>query len=184
MKRKIIAISIVCLTLFSCSNTANEYFEQAVLNCNLLYGFAGYELKRDLANPAEKLVDEKTMATAPIKRTELVQQKLETVESNFKKVKSLSITDDTKELMNASTALYEYVLPVYKNEYKQLAALYDSGAAADKIAAMEKSINEKYEPRFLELYKAVWVAGNAYAAKHGMQVKEVNPAPPKIANPS
>lgn len=183
MKRNCIALVLACLTLFSCSTSPQEYFGQAALNCNILYGFAGNELKRDLANPAEKLVDEKTMATAPIKRAEIVLQKLETVESNFKNVKSLSLTDDTKELLNASTALYEYVLPVYKNEYKQLAALYDSGAAADKIATMEKTINEKYEPRFLELYNAVWVAGNAYAAKHGMKVKEVNPAPPKITNP-
>ena len=177
MKKNIILLVLVCLILFSCSTSPQEYFGQAALNCNMLYGFAGYELKRDLATPAEKLVDEKTLATAPMKRAEVVQQKLEMVQSNFKKVKGLSATDDTKELLNASTALYEYVLPVYKNEYHQLAALYDGGAAADKIAAMEKSINEKYEAKFLELYNAVWVAGKAYATKNGIRVIDVNPSP-------
>lgn len=177
MKRNTMALVLVSLILFSCSTSPQKYFSVAALNCNMLYGFAGYELKRDLATPAEKLVDEKTLATAPLKRSEVVQQKLDMVESNFKKVKGLSATDDTKDLLNASTALYEYVLPVYKNEYHQLAALYDGGAVADKIAAMEKSINEKYEQGFLRLYNAVWAAGLAYAAKHGIQVKEVNPSP-------
>lgn len=177
MKKNIILLVLVCLILFSCSTSPQEYFGQAALNCNMLYGFAGYELKRDLATPAEKLVDEKTLATAPMKRAEVVQQKLEMVESNFKKVKNLSATDDTKELLHASTALYEYVLPVYKNEYHQLAALYDEGTATDKIAAMEKSINEKYEAKFLELYNAVWAAGKAYATKNGIKVIDVNPSP-------
>ncbi len=80
-------------------------------------------------------------------------------------------------MLNASIALYEYVLPVYKNEYKQLAALYDEGAAAEKTEAMQKSINEKYEAKFLELYNAVLKTGTAYAEKNGIQAKQVNPSP-------
>lgn len=178
MKTYILVILIACFTLLGCSSTTpQEYFGQAALNCNLLYGFAGYELKRDLANPSEKLVNEKTLATAPMKRAEVVKTKLEFVEANFAKLKSLSVTDDTKEMLNAATVLYEYVLPVYKNEYNQLAALYDGGAAADKIEAMEKSINQKYEARFLELYNAVWAAGKVYATRHGIKVVDVNPSP-------
>jgi hypothetical protein len=75
------------------------------------------------------------------------------------------------------------VIPVYKNEYNQLAALYDNGSPAQKIEALERSINEKYEVGFLQLYNAVGVAGKAYAAKHGIQVMDVDPAPPKITNP-
>jgi hypothetical protein len=177
MKRNIRSLFFACCILFSCSSTPEDYFGHAALNCNLLYGFAGYELKRDLATPSEKLVDEKTLSTAPMKRAEVVQQKLETVERNFKKVKSLSVTDDAEDLLNASKALYEYVLPVYRNEYQQLASLYDSGASTEKITAMEKFINEKYEAKFLDLYNALWVAGKAYAAKHGIKVMDVNPSP-------
>ena len=177
MKQNFIALVITCLTLFSCSSTPQEYFGQAVLNCNLLYGFAGYELKRDLAIPSERLVDEKTMKMAPVLRGQVVKEKVETVEANFTKLKNLSITDDTKEMLAAATALYEYVLTVYKNEYTQLAALYDNGAAPDKIAATEKLITEKYEAAFLELYNAAGKAGKAYAAKHGIKVVDVNPSP-------
>lgn len=178
MNRNTLLLLFICCTLVSCTgNTPEQYFGKAVLNCNFLYGFAGYELKRDLATPSEKLVDEKTLATAPMKRAEVVKTKLEIVESNFEKVKSLPVTDDTKEMLSASIALYEYVLPVYKNEYQQLAALYDDGVASDKIAAMEKSITDKYESKFLQLYNTVLTSGNAYASKHGIEVREVNPSP-------
>jgi len=60
-----IPVLTICISLLlqSCSiPSPQQYFDQAALNCNILYGFAGYELKRDLATPAEKLVDEKTWA--------------------------------------------------------------------------------------------------------------------------
>jgi len=178
MRKIFIAMLLACITLFSCNtNTPEDYFGKAALNCNLLYGFAGYELKRDLGSPSEKLIDEKTLATAPMKRAEVVKNKITTLEENFEKVKSLGSNAEADEMLKASKALYEYVLPVYKNEYQQLAALYDNAAAADKIKAMEKSINEKYEPNFLKLYDAVWQAGKVYASKNGIKVQEVNPSP-------
>jgi hypothetical protein len=179
MKKIITPLLIACSLLIACNSTTPEKaFGIAALNCNLLYGFAGsYELKRDLGTPQEKLVDEKTMKMAPVTRAEVIKEKLTGVEENYEKVKGLSITDDNKEMLNASTALYEYVLPVYKKEYTELAALYDAGATADKIEAMQKSITEKYEAKFLALYNAAWEAGKAYAAKHGIQVREVNPSP-------
>ncbi len=165
--------------LFSCGNPPpQQVFGIAVLNSNLLFGFAGSGMQRELASPSAKLIDEKTGATAPMKRAEVVQTKLESIETNYGKVKALSSNEETKEMLPASLALYEFVIPVYKNEYTQLAGLYDEGAPADKIAALEKTIREKYGARFEELYKTLGTAGKAYAAKHNIQVREVNPAPP------
>jgi len=117
---------------------------------------------------------------APMKRAEEVNDKLKTTEENYQKVKSLSVGDDAKEMLTASTALYEMALPMLKNEYSQLAALYDENAPADKITAMEKSLNDKYAAKFQALYDALHKAGMDYAAKHGMNVREVNPAPPPL----
>jgi hypothetical protein len=178
MKRNITALLITCITLFSCTSaTPEEYFGQAVLNCNYLFGFAGSGMERELSSPSEKLIDEKTLATAPMKRAEVVKARMERVEEHFAKVKKLSSTDETKDMLTASIALYDFVLPVYKNEYTQLAVLYDNGASVDKIEALEKTIREKYEEKFVQLYDKVWDAGKIYAVKHGMKVKEVNPSP-------
>lgn len=178
MKKTILPLLILCLLASSCSHSPKEYFDQAALNCNLLYGFAGaYELKRDLGTPQEKLVDEKTMKMAPITRAEVVNDKLSRVEENYNKVKSLGSNAEADAMLKASTALYEFVIPVYKNEYTQLAALYDANAPADKIAAAEKNITDKYAAKFEELYNNVITTGTAYAEKNGIEVRQVNPSP-------
>ena len=180
MKNIIALLLLISITfvLFSCGNLPPEqFFSRVVLNTNLLYGFAGAGMQRELASPSAKLTDEKTGASAPMKRAEVVQTKLEAVETSYEKVKSLRSNEETKEMLNAALAVYEFAIPVYKNEYTQLARLYDEGAATEQIAAVEKTIREKYGARFDELYKAVGTAGKAYAAKHNIPVREVNPAP-------
>ena len=177
MKKVSTIILLVSCILVSCSNTPDEYFDIASLNCNLLFGFAGKGMEYELANPSVKLVDEKTLATAPMSRAEMMDAKLETVETNFEKLKGLSMNEEAKEMINASIALYEFVLPVYKNEYKQLAALYDNNSGVEQIASMEKSISEKYGEMFNKLYDTVLTTGLAYAEKHGIKVQTVSPAP-------
>jgi hypothetical protein len=177
MKKILAPLLIACCLLASCSTSPEKTFGIASLNCNTLYGFAGYELKRDLATPAEKLVDEKTLATAPMTRAEVVKGKLTRVEEDFAQVKGLSSNDDNKEMLAASTALYEFVLPVYRNEYTALAGLYDANAPAAQIAAAEKNITDTYAAKFEVLYNAVVKAGTAYAQKHGIPVQQVNPSP-------
>ncbi len=179
--KNIIALLLVfsfTVVLFSCGNPPpQQVFGIAVLNSNLLFGFAGSGMQRELASPSAKLTDEKTGTTAPMKRAEVVKTKLEATETNYGKVQALSSNEETKEMLNAALALYEFVIPVYKNEYTQLATLYDEGAPADKIAALEKTIQEKYGAKFKELYEAAGTAGKAYAAKHDIPVRDMNPAP-------
>lgn len=180
--KRITIVLITCSIVFllqSCGNDSpQQCFNIAALNSNLLYDLTGNGFQRELASPSEKLVDEKTMAMAPMKRTEEVNDKIKLTEENYQKVKSLSTSDDAKEMVTASNALYEMALPMLRNEYTQLAALYDENAPADKIAAMEKNINDKFAAKFKALYEALHKAGMDYAAKHGMNVREVNPTPP------
>ena len=177
MKKSKLPLLLFCCILFSCSNSPEEYFNRAVLNSNTIYGFAGDGMHRELESPSVKLIDEKKGTTAPMTRTEVIQNKIKTVETNFEKVKNLSVTDETKEMLTASIAMYEYILPVYKNEYQQLALLYDNGAAPEKIEAAEKNIHDKYAEKFLLLHNEVLTAGKGYATKNGIRVMEVNPSP-------
>ncbi len=177
MNRFIFFLAALCILTSSCGHSPREYFNQATLNCNLLYGFAGYELKRDLSTPSEKLVDASTMKMAPVSRAEVVKEKLARAEENYQKVKDLGSNAEADEMLKAAAALYEFVIPVYKNEYTQLAALYDASAPAEKIAATEKSITDKYAAAFEVLYNNVMKTGTAYAEKNGIEVRQVNPSP-------
>lgn len=178
MKKIITLLVAACSFLCSCNTASPEKtFGIAALNCNMIFGFAGRVMEQQLASPSVKLVDEKTMATAPMTRKEVITQQVQTIEENYDKVKGLSVNDENKEIIQASKALYEFVLPVYKNEYTALAGLYDGNASADKIDALQKSITEKYGPKFEQLYQAVLTTGKTYAGKHGIKVREVNTTP-------
>ena len=178
MKKIIAPLLAICWLLVSCNTaTPREYFERAALNCNALYGLADYEIKRDLSMPNEKLVDEKTMKTEPMKRAEVVKDKLARVEEYYQNVKNLGSNPDADAMLKASITLYEFVIPVYKNEYTQLAKLYDENAPTEKIEALTKEINSKYAAKFEELYNNVITTGTSYAEKNGIEVRQVNPSP-------
>lgn len=170
--KKIFTVLLATYLLFSCNApTPENYFDLAVLNTNMLHGFASRGLQSELESPSVKLVEGTTDKTEPMKRKEIIQGKIDYIEEAYGKVKDLKQTDETKAMLQSSLAVYEYVLPVYKNEYMQLAKLYDDGAAKEKIDAMEQSIENKYYPNFETLTNKLTEAGKPYAAKNNINVK-------------
>ena len=135
-----------------------------------MHGFASEGLQRELDYPSVKLVEGTTNQTEPMKRKEIIDSKIQYIETNLGKIKRLKQTDDNKELLQASLALHEYVLPVYKNEYHQLARLYDEGASEGQIQSLGRSIRDKYYPGFAEHFDKLTAAGKLYAEKHHIQV--------------
>lgn len=161
-----------CCALVSCDSASPQVtFQRGVLNCNMIADFAGRGLARQLESPSEKLTNAKTGATAPIKRKEVVDDKIAFVEESLAKVRKLRQTGDTKDIVQASIALHEYVLPVYRNEYQQLAKLYDGGAAKAEIDGLASAISTKYGPGVAVLFDRLTTAGKAYAAKHDIKVR-------------
>ena len=172
MKKRIVFTSLLIfcsLYLISCGTTPPEkYFNIAVLNTNILAGFANTGMLRQLDSPSEKLTDNNE--TVPMKRAEIINDKTKTVEENFGKIKDLKETDETKEMLQASVALYEFVLPVFKNEYTQLAASFDNGAPENITDTEAQAIHDKYFSKYDELYKNLISAGKAYAEKNNIKV--------------
>lgn len=173
MKKSATLLTFIALCCFTSCGTATPetYFTTAVLSCNMMHGFANAGLQRELESPSVKMVDGNVNKTEPMKRKEIIDMKIGYLEPAFEKVKDLKQTDDNKEMVQASLALYEYVLPVYKNEYQQLARLYDDGAPKEQIASFEQSLSEKYYPTFEELHNKLTAAGKPYAAKHNINVQ-------------
>jgi len=160
-----------CCVLASCGDSsARMCFERAVLNCNLIHDFAGKGVERELENPTVKLTDAKTGAFAPRKRKDVIDDKIAFAEQSLERVRKLGQTDDNRDIVQASIALHEYVLPVYRNEYQQLAKLYDEGAAKGAIAALSSAIATKYRAGFQERFDRLTTAGKAYAARHDIKV--------------
>lgn len=163
---------ILCACMFNACNTATpeNYFDRTVLNINMLHGFATDGLQRELESPSVKMVEGSKDQFAPMKRKEVIDEKIQFIEANAEEVRQLKQTDDTKEMLQASIAVYNFALPVYKNEYMQLAKLYDDGASAEQIQALEKSIEEKYSSKFGALFDKLTTAGKQYAEKNNIKV--------------
>lgn len=173
MKHLPLLLSAACAALLvSCQKPApRETFTTAVLNCNLLHGFAGRGMQSELEQPSVKLVEGTSDKTVPMTRAEVVDGKIQSVQDALAKVRKLGVDEDSKAMIEASVALYDFVLPVYQNEYRKLAGLYDSNADPKEIRALEQSIEKQYQPKFAALHDAVTTAGKAYATKHQIPVQ-------------
>lgn len=175
-----ILFMIPVLNVFqSCNQTSPEdALMRSVINSNLLFGFASEPWQREFEQPSEKLTDPKTGASAPMKRKEIWEYKTANIEEAYKKVKDIGKNDDNSEMISASLAMYEYVLPVINKEYKELADLYDSHASPDKILALQQQISTTYAAGFLAKHMNLVDAGKKFAAKHKIRVQwDVNTSP-------
>lgn len=171
MKKYITSIAIILfgwLLVAGCNTaTPEKYFDIAVLNSNMFVGFANEGQLRELESPSVKMVDGKTVA---MQRAEVLNAKIQYLDESYGKLKALKETEDAKDILQASSALYEYVLPVYKKEYTQLAELYDKNAPKDQIAAQAKAIQDKYFVGYDGLYQTLMGRGKVYAEKHNIKV--------------
>ena len=150
------------------STTSKEYFEQAVLNSNMLNGFADERGLPELEYGSAKLQKDGSTATMP--RKEILEEKTKSLQEALDKIKGLDQTADTKEMILTSIELYEYVLPVYKTEYAQLAKAYDENASKETIKSETQVIHDKYYTHYNELYGKLISIGKVYAEKHSIKV--------------
>ena len=134
-----------------------------------MVGFADKRLAYELGSPSVKL-DEKTGGTVSMKRKEIIDSKIDFTEKSLEQLKRLSETEDSKAIVQSSRAMYEYILPVYKQDYQQLATAYDESASEEKINAGLQAIHDKFYPKFNELYSKLIADGKAYATKHAIKV--------------
>ena len=154
----------------SCNSVSPEKcFDIAVLNSNMLVGFANRGLLRELESPSVKMSGTGS-ETVAMTRSDVVQSKVDFVEANLKKLQGLKKTEDTREMLQASLALHEYILPIYKTEYQQLAKLYDEGASEESIQVQGQAIHDKHAIKFDELYNNLISLGKLFAERHNIKV--------------
>ena len=165
-----ITILSAAIFLSSCgSQSPEKSFDVAVLNSNMLVGFANKRMEMELENPSVKMGKTKDEILT-MSRSEVIDAKIKFVQENYDKLKSFSQDGDAKEIIQKSMALHEFILPVYKNEYKQLAKLYDSNASKDEIEKYTASIHNQYYSRFESLYQDLIASGKVYAKAHNIEV--------------
>src|ERR1700739_4567051 len=143
----------VGLLLTSCNNpTPKNYFDEAVLNVNLITPFGGQAALQSLAHPSVRLVPGTKDQTAPMTRKEIIEDQIQRVEGNLTKIKTLPDSEEARDMVQTSIKLHEVVLPVYKGEYGELAKLYDEGGSQQERVSKAQEIDRKYLAGYQELF--------------------------------
>lgn len=170
-KRAFILLLLICQVFTACNLVSPERnFDIAVLNCNMITGISGDGLMQEMESPSAKLKEGSKTEITAITRKETIDMKILYIEDNIKKLSKLVETGETKEMIQTSTALHQYVLAIYKNEYRELAKMYDEGAPREQILLKGQSIHDKYDARFEELFGKLIALGKVYAKKHKIAV--------------
>jgi hypothetical protein len=169
-KNKIVSLLVLCVVfLFTACNTATpeNYFDRAVLNTNLFNDFASEQFTRMLV---AYTVKHEGVQQQNVSAAKMVEMKVLSIEKALKDVKALKETNETKEMLQTSIALHDYVLPVYRKEYTELAKLCDNGASQEEIAAKGEEIDGKYAQQFEVLLDKLTTLGKVYAKAHNINV--------------
>ena len=170
-KRLLPLVTLSCLVASCDPAGPSDYFDRAVLNLNMFHDFAGTRMEGELKQPSMRLADGGGKDVVQMTRKEVVDDKIEFAEASYAKVKKLRETDETREMLQASKAVYEFILPVYRDEYQELAKLYDNKGSQTEIDALSRAIREKYADGFRTRVDAVVAAGKPYAERHGLKVQ-------------
>ena len=170
--RTVLIVLVVGPLLSSCNNaTPENYFDEAVLNVNLITPFGGQAALYSMAHPSVKLVPGTKDQTAPMTRKEIVEDQIQRVEQNLTKIKALPDSEETRDIVQTSIKLHEFVLPVYKTEYRELAKLYDEGGSQQDRISKAQEIDTKYLAAYKALFSRLVELGKAYAEKHHIKVE-------------
>ena len=96
---------------------------------------------------------------------------------NYNKVNSLPFTDETRSMITASLALYEFCISKYRNDYLKIAKMKDDNRPQHEVDAALKRFDDTCIQEFTNKYDSAWSEGLVYAKAHGIEVKTVNSSP-------
>jgi len=163
MKHLLVIIFMSASLFFTaCQSPSPEtFFGKVVLNS---YGKQLEQETVEFADmPSSKKVGDEAQKSVGIK--------IQVVEKALKDIKELNVSDDdAKALKEQSIALFEKVLPVYKNEYTAYAKLCDGKGSAEEKQALLQKIEKNDMPSINSVFDNVYALGKAYAEKHNLNV--------------
>ena len=175
MKIKIVILVLVAFIIQSCeiNNTPENYFDRAVLNTNLVVNIGSTDLNSMVLQKENKSlmgsVDGKFIAQESAELY-ITSWQIVDIENKIKSIEELKPTEETKEMIDRSLKLFNFVLERYKTEYVAIAKLLDNGAPKSEIEAAITDFDAKYITKFEELHNSVLEVGIPYAEANGIQV--------------
>lgn len=180
-QRIIRALSLVFVSfLFSCQlfgDSPDKVFQTIGLNANKINGSFSRdfkELRQHKAGGSMQVpaADNKTLrpATCVEYVNYVYAQKLD---RDVERIGKLTVTDETKPIINAALDLFRYADEVYKNDYPALARMIDEGKTDVEIDAAVEKLDSTKGAALDQKYKTTMDLLLPYADKHGVKYKVI-----------
>lgn len=168
--RSIFAVTLVAL-LQSCSETPDRFFGVAILNTNTISDFGTPVLAKHINDETIEFADIPSSKKKGDEAQKNLENRILYMEKSLNDIKALSGSgQERKDIKEQSIALYEFVIPVYKNEYTAYAKLCDTKASQEEKDQIIKSIEQKYNAGFEKRYAALLTSGKAFASDNNLNV--------------
>lgn len=159
------------LCLQSCAEDPDKFFGVAVLNTNTMSDFGTPILAKHINDETKEFADIPSSKKNGDEAIKHIQNNILYMEKSLNDIKALNDnSEERKEIKQRSIALYEFALPVYKNEYTAYAKLCDAKAPQEQKDELIKTIEEKYNAGFEERYAALLEKGKSFAKDNNLNV--------------
>jgi hypothetical protein len=173
MKTKLILIISLFLLLQSCSDTPESVFGKTVLNANTIKGFGSEQFKGMIVGKKMNTMYGKVSDKyEPVDSYELHIKSMLILqyEKYIIDVKSLKSTSDTKELIEKSLNLFNFVKEKYETDYITIAKLLDNNPTESQIDEALKNFDEKNLPKLNQLHQELLEIAVPYAKRNNIEI--------------
>lgn len=165
---------LLLITFASCKTQSPDlYYSKTTKSTDIFWGFGSKDLKsfiefRD-ANNLVAIQNNRKVKTISI------QEHIETflipnIESYIMEIESLKPTEETKDMINASLALYNFAHETYKNDYIAIAQLIDNREDATTIQDLMIHLDQEKRKKLKSLYQDLMQTSVPYAKQHDLTV--------------
>lgn len=169
---KLCTILLIFSILQSCSETPDKFFGVAILNTNTISDFGTPRLAKQLNDNTIEYPDIPSSKKNGDEASIVVKNKILYLEKVLKDLNALSANGDQREeIKKQAITLYEFVLPVYKNEYTAYAKLCDTKAPQEQKDQILTSIEQKYSAEFEKRLMSLVTLGKEFATENNLNVK-------------
>ncbi len=162
----------ILLLLVSCQSTTPEkFFDQAILNTNMVNKLEPNYFGKMLEKHTVEYPDKPSSKKKGNEAQHLVETTILHIENALEKVKALDANDEERKLIKEnSIELFEAALSVYKNEYLAYAKLCDQKSTSPEKQKLLKKVEESDLPKIEKLMDSLYEKGKVFAAKHNINV--------------
>jgi len=171
----ILFLVLLAITTQSCTtDTPDSYFGKTTLNVNKYsqMGATDFQRMREFhdQNALYAKVNDEFIPSDSFE-AHIKTYKIFNIETDIENIKKLKPTEETKEMINASLAVFNFIKSKYETDYVKIAKLMDDKVGKEKIDTAIQKFEEQNLSKLDKKLKALFDIAMPYAKKNGMDVK-------------